>query len=64
MNFLLITRQKNEIIVTFLAMLELVKMRFIDIDQAAEFSSIWLILKAEAYQIDQLTAEEEALGYG
>ncbi len=55
---------KNEIIVTFLAMLELVKMRFIDIDQTAEFSSIWLILKAETYQIDQLTAEEEALGYG
>ena len=55
---------RNEIIITFLAMLELVKMRYVEIDQATEFSSIWLVLTADASQLDQLSAEEEALGYG
>lgn len=55
---------RNEIIVTFLAMLELVKMRFVEIDQVGEFREIWLKLVAEAVQLDQLAAEEESLGYG
>ncbi len=55
---------RNEVIVTFLAMLELVKMRYVVLDQAAEFSSIWLVLKADAEQLRQLTADEEDFGYG
>ncbi len=55
---------RNEMIVTFLAMLELVKMRYVDIDQATEFGSIWLVLKADVSMIERLSAEEESLGYG
>ncbi len=55
---------RNEIIVTFLAMLELVKMKFVEIDQVGEFREIWLKLVAEAVQLDQLSAEEDSLGYG
>lgn len=54
---------KSEVIVTFLAMLELVKMRYVDIDQVDDFGSIWLVLKVDPQVVDQLSAEEEALGY-
>jgi len=52
-----------ELVVTFLAMLELVKMRMINIEQMKEFSEIWLTLVVAPEQLDQLSAVEDALGY-
>ena len=52
-----------ELVVTFLAMLELVKMRMINIEQVKEFSEIWLTLVVAPEQLDQLSAVEDALGY-
>jgi len=54
----------NELIVTFLATLELVRMRIITIDQMGDCSEIWLTLKASAEQLSRLSIDEELLGYG
>jgi len=53
-----------ELIVTFLATLELVKLRMIKIEQAGEFSEIWLTLVAAAEQLSRITAERDLLAYG
>jgi segregation and condensation protein A len=55
---------KGELVVTFLAMLELVKMRLVKIEQAAEFSEIWLSLAVPAEALAELSVDEGSLGYG
>ena len=54
---------KSELVVTFLAMLELVKMRLVKLEQAAEFSEIWLALAVPVDAVGQVSLEEGALGY-
>ncbi len=55
---------RAELIVTFLAMLELVQMRLINIEQVEEFSDIWLALAVPPDQLPRISAEEEQLGDG
>ena len=55
---------RDEMIVTFLAMLELVKMRLLKIEQAGEFSEIWLSLTDSTEQHSAVELGEAALGYG
>jgi segregation and condensation protein A len=55
---------RDELVVTFLAMLELVKMRMVDIEQVAEFSDIWLASAVTDEQLDALITDEALLGYG
>lgn len=57
-----VTRQ--EMVVTFLAMLELVKMRMVKISQSAEFQPIWLSLSVSADELERPEIGEEAFGYG
>ncbi len=55
---------RNELVVTFLAMLELVKMRMINVEQVDEFSELWL---SAAVAVDQLTSAlliKDELTYG
>ena len=54
---------RAELVVTFLAMLELVRMRVIRIEQVASFSDIWLSRTASTEQIQRLHIDEEVLGY-
>jgi len=54
---------RSELVVTFLAILELVKMRMVKIEQAAEFSDIWLSLAIPAEQVNDVTLAEDVLGY-
>ncbi len=56
--------QRDELVVTFLACLELVKMRMVKIEQAAEFSEVWLSLAVPPKQLGDLALGEAALGYG
>ena len=56
--------RRDELVVTFLAMLELVKMRMVNIEQVAEFGDIWLSLAVPPDQLTNLSAEEDLLGYG
>ena len=54
-----------ELVVTFLATLELVKMRMVKIDQANEFGEIWLMLAvAEPQAAVAASIDEDLLGYG
>jgi segregation and condensation protein A len=55
---------RAELIVTFLAVLELVKLHIIKIDQVDDFTEIWLTLIASAEQLSQLSHEEEFQVYG
>jgi segregation and condensation protein A len=55
---------RQEMVVTFLAMLELVKMRMIKISQSVEFQPIWLSLAVSSAEIDPANLDEGALGYG
>ena len=54
---------RSELVVTFLAMLELVKMRKLKIEQAGEFSEIWLSLTVPADEVADLSLAEDVLGY-
>ncbi|PLY02916.1 MAG: segregation/condensation protein A [Desulfuromonas sp.] len=54
---------RSEIVVTFLAMLELVKMRMVNVEQVKEFSDIWLSLAVPVEELSASTSEE-SLGYG
>lgn len=56
--------RRAELVVTFLAMLELVKMRLVKIEQTAEFSEIWLSLAVPAEQLPEVVVGETTLGYG
>ena len=53
-----------ELIVTFLATLELVKLRIVKIDQVDDFSEIWLTLAVPADQLPSLSPEQDLLAYG
>jgi len=55
---------RSELVVTFLALLELVKMRMVKVDQAGEFSEIWLSLAVPEEEVKDLALEEDVLGYG
>jgi len=55
---------RREMVVTFLAMLELVKMRMIKIAQSSEFQPIWLSLAVPSSTQEQVDLDEEAMGYG
>jgi len=55
---------RPELIVTFLAVLELVKLHIVKIDQVDDFTEIWLTLIASAEQLSQLSHEEEFQVYG
>ncbi len=63
-DFFLNGASRQEMVVTFLAMLELVKMRMIKISQSAEFQPIWLSLAVSEDEVEQLECGEESLGYG
>ena len=56
--------RRAELVVTFLAMLELVKMRMVKIEQTGEFSEIWLSLAIPAEQLSEVVVGETTLGYG
>lgn len=55
---------RDELVVTFLAMLELVKMRIVNIEQMSDFRDIWLVAAVAAEQLDELITDEALLGYG
>lgn len=54
----------NELIVTFLATLELVRMHVVSIDQVNDFSEIWLTLVVSTEQLSGLSPGKELLEYG
>ena len=54
----------SELIVTFLATLELVRMHVVSIDQVNDYSEIWLTLVISTEQLSGLSLEQELLGYG
>lgn len=55
---------RSELIVTFLATLELVKLHIINIEQVGEFSGIWLTLTISTDQLSQIAPEKDLLTYG
>ena len=55
---------RQEMVVTFLAMLELVKMRMIKISQSAEFQPIWLSLAVPDAEVEGKEWSEDSFGYG
>ncbi len=55
---------RDVMVVTFLAMLELVKMRMINIEQTAEFRDIWLSPAVTPEVLGAVMTDEAALGYG
>lgn len=54
---------RAELIVTFLALLELIRMRLIRVEQVALFSDIWLTRTVSAEQMQHLHIVEEVLDY-
>ncbi len=63
-DFFVAGTTRQEMVVTFLAMLELVKMRLVTISQSAEFQPIWLSLSVPDGEVGPLECGEEAFGYG
>ncbi len=55
---------RAELVVTFLAMLELVKMRLVKIDQTADQGDIWLKLAVPPSELTDVVLAEDGLGYG
>ena len=55
---------RSELIVTFLATLELVKMHTISIEQVADFSEIWLVLAISTEHLSRISPTKDLLGYG
>lgn len=55
---------RSELIVTFLATLELVKLHIVIIEQVGDFSEIWLALATSADQLDQISPDTDLLTYG
>ncbi|PLX90760.1 MAG: segregation/condensation protein A [Desulfuromonas sp.] len=55
---------RAELVVTFLALLELVKMRMIHLVQAESYGMIWLSLAVPADQSGVPALEEDSFGYG
>ncbi len=57
------TPDRHEVVVTFLAMLELVKLRLIHLMQNASYGAIWLYPRAIDEEAAPLEIGEEILGY-
>jgi segregation and condensation protein A len=55
--------QRNELVVTFLALLELTRMRMIRIEQVTTFSDVWLSRIATTDQLQRIYLAEETLDY-
>ncbi len=55
--------QRAELVVTFLALLELTRMRMVNIEQVATFSEIWLTPVAAADQLQCVPLSEGLLDY-
>lgn len=55
---------RSELIVTFIATLELVKMHIINIEQINEFSEIWLTLTVSEDQLSRISLQTDLLTYG
>jgi segregation and condensation protein A len=62
-DFFQIGFQRAELVVTFLALLELTRMRMVRIDQVAPFSDIWLTRVATTDQLQRLQLTEGILDY-
>ncbi len=54
---------RAEVIVTFLAVLELVKMRMVKVDQASEHGDIWLQMAVSSADAKEIGLVEAVLGY-
>jgi len=57
------TPKRSEIVATFLAMLELVKMRTVRLMQNAHYGSIWIFPTVPAEELAISPAEEDSFGY-
>jgi segregation and condensation protein A len=57
------TVQRNEVIVTFLALLELVKMRMVRFMQNTHHGTIWLFPSVSIDETEDLDVGDESLGY-
>jgi segregation and condensation protein A len=55
--------QRTELVVTFLALLELTRMRMVRIEQVSTFSDVWLTRVATTDQLQRLHLVEEILNY-
>ncbi len=55
---------RHEVVVSFLAMLELVKLRMLRLLQSVRFGTIWLFPAVSGEHQDGLDFDEDALGYG
>jgi len=55
---------RSELIVTFIATLELVKMHIINIEQVNDFSEIWLALTISPDQLSRISPQKDLLTYG
>lgn len=55
---------RQEMVVTFLAMLELVKMSMVRISQSVEFQPIWLSLSVSADELTIANPDDGVFGYG
>ncbi|MFK5925791.1 MAG: segregation/condensation protein A [Desulfuromusa sp.] len=55
---------RSELIVSFIATLELVKMHIITIEQVNDFSEIWLALAVSSEQLSASSPQKELLSYG
>jgi len=55
---------RAEVVVTFLALLELVKMRMVQLAQTDRYGTIWLSMTVPSDQVDTLSVEEDSFGYG
>lgn len=55
---------RAELVVTFLAMLELVRMRMVNVEQVEPFSEVWLSLAVSEYELNTAQAQEALSDYG
>jgi len=55
---------RSELVVTFIATLELVKMHIINIEQMSDFSEIWLVLAVSSDQFAKVSPQGSLLDYG
>jgi segregation and condensation protein A len=55
--------QRTELVVTFLALLELTRMRMVRIEQVSTFSDVWLTRVVTTDQLQRLQLAEEILDY-
>lgn len=63
-DFFPVTCNRAELVVTFLALLELVRMRMVTIEQVALFGDIWLKRSASSEQMQRLQVDNGVLDYG